>query len=125
MTDVHQKLFVNELFKHHINMSKMNELKANGTFLRYVPDDFILHIFEDSPSLFFNGKYWTLLFGEKVDGISVMITAEMDERTARTYRNALETVVIFLGNKTKNLTELKRIDAALNFLTENRVEEVI
>ena len=54
-----------------------------------------------------------------------MITAEMDERTARTYRNALETVVIFINDKTKNVTELKRVDAALNFLTENRAKEVI
>ena len=124
MTDTQQKLFVNELFKHHINMAKLNDLKANGSFLRYVPDDFILHIFEDAPKMFFNGKYWTLQYGEKVDGISAMITAEMDERTARTYRNALEAVVIFINDKTKSVTELKRVDAALNFLTENRTEEV-
>ena len=120
-----QKFFVNEILKNNIPLAQINELKIKGTFIPYIHDEFVLHIFEESPKLFFNGNYWNARYGEKIDGVSATVLEETDMRTLRTYKNALETVVYFMSNKNKNTVELKRISAALDFLQDNRNEEAI
>ena len=125
MSEEQQKFFANEILKNNIPLSKIGELKSKGAFISYVPNDFMLHILEESPELFFNGMYWNTRYGVKVDGVSVSVLADMDQRTLRNYRNALESVVHFMANRTKNIIELKRIDAALNFLQDNRSDDVI
>ena len=75
--------------------------------------------------LFFNGNYWNTSYGERIEGFSASVCEEMDMHTLLNYKNALETVVYFMANKSKNAVELKRIDAALNFLQDGRNEDVI
>lgn len=125
MSDIQQKYFVNELFKNKINLSDVGKLKANGAFISYVPDDFILTIFEESPQLFFNGNYWLTPYGTKIEGISASVMEETMEHTFKNYKNALEAIIYFLENKVNSPVELKRVDASLNFLYENRNGEVI
>ena len=125
MNEWQQKFFVNEILKNNIPLAQINELKIKGTFIPYIHDEFVLHIFEESPKLFFNGNYWNARYGEKIDGVSATVLEETDMRTLRTYKNALETVVYFMSNKNKNTVELKRISAALDFLQDNRNEEAI
>ena len=118
-------LVYNEILKNNIPLSRISELKSNGAFIAYVPDEFILHVFDESPKLFFNGNYWNLSYGENIEGFPMSIVEEMDMRTFRNYRNALEAVVYFVNNKSKSTIELKRIDAALNFLLDDRNEDVV
>ena len=125
MSEEQQKYFANEILKHNISLSRVGELKSKGAFIPYAPNDFLLHILEESPSLFFNGNYWNVRYGEKIEGFSAAILADMDVRTLQNYKNALETVVYFMVNKSNDVVELKRIDAALNYLQENRNEDVI
>ena len=49
----------------------------------------------------------------------------MDNLTLKKYKNALETIVFFMSNKSKSLIELKRVEAAINFLYDDRNEDVI
>lgn len=125
MSDAQQKYFVNEILKNNISISKVAELKSSGTFLRYVPNDFLLTIFEESPELFFNGKYWKTQYGVQIVGISPEIIEESMIQTFKKYKNALETIVFFTYNKENSTIELKRVDASLDFLYENRDDEVI
>lgn len=125
LSEEQQKYFANEILKNKIPLAKISELKMNGAFIPYVPNEFLLHILEESPELFFNGNYWNVRYGEKIEGISTSILEEMDMRALQNYKNALESVVYFWANKSKNTIELKRIDAALNFLLDERNEDVI
>ena len=123
MSEEQQKYFANEILKNNIPLSKIADLKAKGGFIPYASNDFLLRIFEESPELFFNGNYWMAGYGE-IEGFSASITADMNTRTLNTYKNALETVVYFLSNSSRNIIELKRIDSALNFLFDGRNEDV-
>ena len=125
MSEEQQKQFVNIILKNNIPLSRISELKSKGAFIAYVPNEFMLHVFEESPKLFFNGNYWNTSYGERIEGFSASVSEEMDMRTLLNYKNALETVVYFMANKSKNAVELKRIDAALNFLQDGRNEDVI
>ena len=125
MSEEQQKFFANEILKNNIPLSRIGELKSKGAFIPYVPNEFVLHILEESPTLFFNGNYWNIQYGEKIEGFSTTILQDMDVRTLNNYKNALETVVFFMDNKSKNTVELKRADAALNFLQDNRNDDVI
>lgn len=125
LSEAQQKIFVNEMLNNGISLDKLPELKSSGAFLRYVPIDFILTIFEESPELFFNGKYWKTHYGTKVEGISQEIINESMLKTSLKYKNALETIIIFMANQVSSLAELKRVEASLDFLFENRDDEVI
>ena len=125
MSEEQQKQFVNDILKNNIPLSRISELKSTGAFIAYVPNEFILHVFEESPKLFFNGNYWKAKYGEKIEGFSASVIEEMDLQILLKYKNALETVVYFMTNKSKSTIELKRIDAALNFLQDGRNEDVI
>ena len=125
MSEEQQKCFVNEILNNNIPISNINELKMTGGFVSYVPNEFVLHILEESPKLFFNGNYWNSHYGESIEGFSASVIAETDSRTLQNYKNALETVVIFISNKNKNTIELKRINAALEFLLNDRNEDVL
>ena len=125
MDESQQKLFVNEILKNNIPLSRIPNLKANGTFVTYVPNEFLLHILEESPELFFNGNYWEVGYGEMIDGFSISVIEEMDNCTLVNYRNALETIVLFVSNKSNGIIELKRVEAALNFLNDKRSKDVL
>lgn len=125
MNEIQQKLFVNEILKNNIPLSRISDLKAKGTFITYVPNEFLLHVLEESPELFFNGNYWNVGYGEKIDGFSTSVIEEMDSCTLNNYRNALETIVLFISNKSNGIIELKRVEAALNFLNDKRSEDVV
>lgn len=125
MNEEQQKLFANELLKNKIPLTRMGDLKANGDFIRYVPDDYILHIFEESPELFFNGNYWNASYAVKIEGISSTVLNDMDAQTIFKYKNALDAAVSFVGNKSNNAVDLKFVDAALNILLDDRNNSVI
>ena len=125
LSEEQQKFFVNEILKSNIPLSKIDELKSKGTFINYVPNEFMLHVLEESPELFFNGNFWNARYGEKYEGFSTSIIEEMDNLTLKKYKNALETIVFFMSNKSKSLIELKRVEAAINFLYDDRNEDVI
>ena len=125
MSDEQQKVFANEILKNKIPLAKISELTKNGAFVKYVPDDFLLYILEESPSLFFNGNYWNASYGVQVAGISSSILNEMDRRILLKYKNALDTIISFTENKNNNITDLKFVDAALNVLQDDRNKDVL
>lgn len=125
LTDQQQKLFVNEILNKNIPLSQIEKLKEKGNFISYVPDDFILHIFDVAPELFFDGKYWNSKYAVDIDTLSPIVVEEMKERTLKRYRNALECVIDFLTNSTKDIIDLRRVESALAFLNEDRNQNVL
>ncbi len=124
MNDEQQKFFANELRKYNIPIAAIGELKKNGRFVSYVPNDFLLHILEEEPKLFFNGNIWKVGYGMNIEGFSYSILTEEDNNTLLNYKNALELVVFYTEHKSNNPIELKRVDAALNFL-QDKINEVM
>ena len=125
MSEEQQKLFANEILKNKIPLSAIGELKAKGKFIQYVPDEFLLHILEESPELFFNGNYWNAQYAVQIEGMSSIVLDETYRKTLSKYRNALDTVVSFMNNRSKSIIDLRFVDAALNILMDDRNEEVI
>lgn len=125
MSEEQQKVFANEILKNKIQLSAIGELKENGKFIQYIPDEFLLHIFEESPELFFNGNYWNIQYAVRIEGMSSSVLEETYNKTLSKYRNALDSVVSFANNRSKNIIDLRFVDAALNILLEDRNDDVI
>ena len=125
MSEEQQKYFANEIIKKGDLWDKVDEMKANGTFIQYVPSDFIMHIYEDSPDLFFNNNFWTIGYGVEIPGLSPLVMEEMNKRIYQKYRNAIEAIIIFINEKMTNFVELKRIDATLDFLYKDISEGLV
>ena len=124
LTDIDQKLLLNEMLKHHIPMSKIAELKQSGDFVKFAPDTFILRVFDEIPEIFFNGNIWNTDYGVEVGLFGNNILEDVYKHTLMKYRNNLEAIVIFISKKTKESSELKRISAVLDALYEDLTEEL-
>lgn len=124
LNDEQQTLFVQSLLKHNLQLTKIDNLRQSGGFIRFVPNDFILSIFDSAPELFFNGKFWKTQYGVQISGLSPMNLSTVYKNTLDNYRNNLETLFIFLNKKSENPLELRRIDATLNFLLDNLADSV-
>ena len=124
LTDIDQKLLLNEMLKHHIPMSKIAELKQSGDFVKFAPDTFILRVFDEIPEIFFNGNIWNTDYGVEVGLFGNNILEDVYKHTLMKYRNNLEAIVIFISKKTKESSELKRISAVLDALYEDSTEEL-
>ncbi|MCC8114206.1 MAG: ATP-binding protein [Bacteroidales bacterium] len=122
LSDQQQTLFVKELQKHGISLSNVYQLK-NGAFIRYVPDDFILQVYDAEPKLFFNGNLWKEPYDCDIEGMSKMVLNEIFNNTRMAYRNAIEAVIIYLETKPTDILNLKRISAILESFNSQLAEQ--
>lgn len=123
MSSAQSKVFVATLFEEKIDLSQVAELKKNGGFIKYVPDEFILQIFDYDPELFFNGKVWDENYKVDNPDIHKDILAAMYSQLVKEYRNSLETVIIFIQSPNGNNATLKKVDATIRFL-ESKLGEM-
>lgn len=124
LTDIDQKLLLNEMLKHRIPMGQISELKSSGAFIRFAPDEFILRVFDEMPELFFNGNIWTTEYGVEVNLFGNNILEDVYKHTLKRYRNNLEAIIIFAAKKTKESSELKRVNAILDALYSDLSEDL-
>lgn len=117
LSEEQQKAFAAELFGNKIPLNQIDTLKKTGRFLNYVPNDFMVHVLDSYTAKFFNGNLWSDNYGIKDNNLSEDVLKGLFEHLYKTYRNSLETVIIFLENATNESLELKRVNTALNFLT--------
>ena len=90
-----QTLFVQQILKQNLQLSAVQSLKETGAFIKYVPNDFILNIFDDI--------YNNML---------------------KTYINSLESLIIYMDKKPQSSLELRKIDAVLNFLNNDLTSDL-
>lgn len=119
-----QTLFVQQILKQNLQLSAVQSLKETGAFIKYVPNDFILNIFDAAPELFFNGKFWNQQYGVQIQGLSAMNLDDIYNNMLKTYRNSLESLIIYMDKKPQSSLELRKIDAVLNFLNNDLTSDL-
>lgn len=124
LSEEQQTIFVHNILKKNLQLTSIQQLKESGAFIRYVPDDFILNIFDTAPELFFNGKFWNIQYGVSIPGISAVNLGNIYTQTLSNYRNSIESVILFMEQKSNSSLELKKIDAVVNFLNTNLTDDL-
>lgn len=122
LSNQQQKEFMAILFENKIEISRIGELKKNGQFIRYVPDEFILQIYEAFPDKFFNGVIWKVDYNISNPDVNEEVLRYSYEQIYKEYKNSLEAVIIFLAHPIKEALELRKVAIAIEFLKKN-IEE--
>lgn len=121
MTSDMQKAFVARLFECGIGLDRVGELRQSGEYLRYVPSEFLIKVYDYNPSAFFNKGVWNVDYAIENEDINSEILIETYEQTLLEYRNSLETLVLFSRFSSNERLALRKVDAALKHL-ENKLE---
>lgn len=116
LTTGQSKVMVANLFSDRKDLSIIGELKQNGMFLQYVPNDFILQVYDYSASLFFNGIVWNVPYKINNPDINAEVLNYTYEQTFKEYRNSLEAIILFLDYASQDPNTLRKVESAIKFL---------
>lgn len=116
LSDAQSKEFVAQLLSNRLDLTSVPSLKTSGQFIKYVPDDFVLQIYDFKPALFFNGNVWNVAYDVPNPLISASVLEFTYKQILKEYRNSLETVILFLLYPSSNPFSVQRVESALAFL---------
>lgn len=116
MSEAQTKEMANNIINASIDLSKLAMMKENGKFFIYVPEDYILGLFDKMPQLFFDDKVWSVEFTilDAPDNLKHFA----QERTRAQYKNCLDDLIVFLKYRSKDATVVKRAKLALQYLQQ-------
>ena len=120
LTSDEQKELVNEIINAGEDISKLSEYKMDGTFLKYAPTSFIVHLFDVKPELFFDGSVWDEKYCEY--GVGQEVTVFMQERTKSLYKGCLEDVLFYSKYKTPSEIVIQKTMLAVELLKQKVAE---
>ena len=85
-------------------------------FLQYVPNDFVLQVYDYSAALFFNGIVWNIPYKVDNPDINAEVLNYTYEKTFKEYRNSLEAIILFLDYASQDPNTLRKVESAIKFL---------
>jgi hypothetical protein len=121
LSNAQSKIMVTNLFADRKDLSIVGEMKQNGMFLQYVPNDFILQVYDYSASLFFNGIVWSIPYKVDNPDINPEVLNYTYEQTFKEYRNSLEAIILFLDYVSQDPNTLRKVESAIRFLNSKLV----
>lgn len=120
LTSDQQKEMVNEIINTGEDISKLSVYREDGTYIKYVPAAFLVHLFDVKPELFFDGAVWDEKYSES--GIGDEITVFMQERTKALYKGCLEDILFFIKYKSPSEMVLQKTMLAVELLKQKVAE---
>jgi len=124
MNEMQKKNFTDSVINSGADISRIGDMKKSGEFLLYIPDDFILKIYNGYPNEFFNGIVWDVGLGDSL-GISSSLGSEAAEyaskRIITSYKNCLEDVIMLSQFHTNETLAVERCRLSLAFLQRRLV----
>ena len=115
-----QKELVNEIINAGEDISKLSEYRMDGTYLKYAPASFLVHLFEVKPEIFFDGAVWDEKYSES--GIGEDVTVFMQERTKALYKGCLEDVLFYIKYKSPSEMVVQKTMLAVELLKQKVAE---
>lgn len=123
LTSDEKRAMTNNLIRKGVDLSLIGELKKTGEYITYTPFSFLLKIYSEEPSAFFDGKVWNTTLvsgGEELLGEENVSAAKA--KTIEQYGNYLNNLVIFTENKYSDILTLKTAKLAIQFLRKELAE---
>lgn len=120
MTNEELKEFTNNIINDGIDLSRIEQLRQDLSFIKYVPISFIVTLFNQNPELFFDNIVWK----ESYTNLSLpkeMVDTQR-ERMKNLYTTCLNDILYFISYSEKNEMIINRTQESLNFLKSKVVE---
>jgi len=97
---------------------KQKELIEDGGYLEYVPDELMIHIFEEYPDKFFDGNFWEEPY-EKLDVPDTQILEKIKKEISSKYQRCLEDMLSFVEYRNPDTNYIRKIDQTLRMIKEH------
>ena len=111
---------VNEMLNAGVDITKIDDLKDNRHFLKYVPISYIVKLFDQKPEYFFDGNVWIEPYSE-ID-TSEGVKRFTQERTKMLYWGCLQDLLYYATYKNQSDYVLEKTRIAIQLLKQ-RVSE--
>lgn len=124
LTGEQQKELIYNLISENHSVDEISELAKSGEIVLYIPNDTLLDIYEESPELFFNNNVWKIAYNVDNPLFNAEVLKATYDQVLKEYHNTLESIVIYENNPNADTVTLKKINAAIDFLTSNLGEQL-
>ncbi|RNC62886.1 MAG: hypothetical protein AWM53_01812 [Candidatus Dichloromethanomonas elyunquensis] len=122
LTTQQQRLLADEIITSGGEIAQLGEMRKTGEYLRYVPADFILNIFNQIPEKFFNGGIWDVDYGNVVNGpLGEEAVKHAQQRIKSTYENCLEDLIMLIQYRMTEPISIQRAKLSFEFLSKKWV----
>lgn len=121
MTEEQQKSMADGIISTGKGIAHISKMRQDGTFLKYIPSDFILDIFNYIPEKFFNGGVWNVDFGDKDSRIGAETKKHAKNRIKDDYENCLRNIIMFERYRSFEPLDIQRAKLALEKLGQKLV----
>lgn len=120
MNNDQTKQMVNSMINAGVDISRLQDLKANGHFLRFVPLSVIVSLFSIHPEFFFDGGVWNEPY-EKIDADDE-VKGFMQERIKALYKGCLDDLLYYVTYKNQSDVVLQKTRLAVQLLRQKVTE---
>lgn len=123
LSNTQKKELTTNLINASADIGHISDMRENGDYLKYVPADFILTIYNENPDLFFGGKVWKISLvsgGENLLGKENI--EEFRRKITEQYKNYLMDLISYTGNRYSDMITMKRVKLSIEFLQRGMVE---
>jgi ribosomal protein L40E len=114
------KQLVDKMLDQGEDITKIEEMRLTGGYLRFIDEDVIVEIVSRAPAYFFDGGFWDLPY-EQLPPLLSGVKQQVQQRTRSTYLNCLEDIAGFLKNRDPETILVQRARASLDFLQQKVV----
>jgi len=121
MNDDQMKAMTNNIINAGEDITKLQELKSNGRFLTYVPEETIIAAFKVYPELFFDGNVWDEPYN-KIYDTNDYIKKFTQERVKSLYDSCLEDLLFYLRYKSNDEIIIQKTRLAIQLLRQKVVD---
>lgn len=108
---------VMELAGNRVDTSKMDEFITTGEYLKYLPDDLILKVFEKFPGKFFDGTFWNDQY-TNLPIADAKLLEDMQQDRMRQYSVCLTDIINYKKARNPDPSYAKKIDYTLKMLED-------
>lgn len=123
LTNTQKKELTTNLINAGADIGQITDMRKNGDYLKFVPADFILTIYDESPDLFFGGKVWkTSLVSVGEDLLGKENLEEFRRKMTEQYKNYLRDLISYTNNRYSDMITMKRVKLSIEFLQRRMVE---
>ena len=122
MNDAQSTEMAKAIISSGYDISNISDMKKNGTYLRFVNDDFVIRLFELNPALFFDGRVWD----DKYDTLSAPeeLKAVSQQQIKNNYLVCLEDLQNFTKRNLSDPLFIQKTMCSVEYLKKRVVADV-
>ncbi|WP_025847928.1 ATP-binding protein [Paenibacillus ehimensis] len=114
--DVKKALVINMMNKGE-DISRIGEMKQDGTFLKYLDEEAVSSLFQAYPERFFDGLFWKTPYSQ-ISGLPEAVIAPVRSRIKHTYGNCLADISGFARDRSPEPGISQRARMSLEYLLQ-------